>query len=190
MTRRALLDATRRALTVASDAAATGKRGLSTRAPAAPYSFSPPGRNHLFVPGEFVLVEGGERAGVGRGAPNRANISFFLWGNRQRPGTRDSTHAPPTNEGARCCLCKWGWWEGREDGEVAGRGGKPNLAHASLSRCAGALPLHQPFLPPPSPSGPVNIHENVMRAMDRPSQNHRDPWFAPFFKEILEDTKV
>ena len=29
-----------------------------------------------------------------------------------------------------------------------------------------------------------------MRAMDRPSQNHRDPWFAPFFKEILEDTKV
>lgn len=26
--------------------------------------------------------------------------------------------------------------------------------------------------------------------MDRPSQNHRDPWFAPFFKEILEDSKM
>ena len=29
-----------------------------------------------------------------------------------------------------------------------------------------------------------------MRAMDRPSQNHRDPWFAPFFKQCLEDCKV
>ena len=38
--------------------------------------------------------------------------------------------------------------------------------------------------------GPVNIHENVLRAMDRPSQNHRDPWFAPFLKEILEDSKM
>lgn len=26
--------------------------------------------------------------------------------------------------------------------------------------------------------------------MDRPSQNHRDPWFAPFFKKVLEDTKM
>ena len=26
--------------------------------------------------------------------------------------------------------------------------------------------------------------------MDRPSQNHRDPWFAPFFKECLEDSKM
>ncbi|CAL8462270.1 g1801 [Coccomyxa elongata] len=37
--------------------------------------------------------------------------------------------------------------------------------------------------------GPVNIHEQVMRAMDRPSQNHRDPWFPPFYQQILEDTK-
>ena len=45
--------------------------------------------------------------------------------------------------------------------------------------------------PPLSPlPGPVNIHENVMRAMDRPSQNHRDPWFAPFFQKVLEDSKV
>jgi len=29
-----------------------------------------------------------------------------------------------------------------------------------------------------------------MRAMDRPSQNHRDPWFAPFFQKVLEDSKV
>ena len=39
-------------------------------------------------------------------------------------------------------------------------------------------------------AGPVNIHENVLRAMDRPSQNHRDPWFPPFFQSILEDTKL
>ena len=39
-------------------------------------------------------------------------------------------------------------------------------------------------------AGPVNIHENVLRAMDRPSQNHRDPWFPPFFQSILEDTKM
>jgi len=26
--------------------------------------------------------------------------------------------------------------------------------------------------------------------MDRPAQNHRDPWFAPFFSSILEDTKM
>jgi aspartate aminotransferase-like enzyme len=38
-------------------------------------------------------------------------------------------------------------------------------------------------------AGPVNIHEQVLRAMDRPSQNHRDPWFPPFFSQILEDTK-
>ena len=36
----------------------------------------------------------------------------------------------------------------------------------------------------------MNIHENVLRAMDRPSQNHRDPWFPPFFQAILEDTKM
>lgn len=75
MTRRALLDATRRALTAASDAVASSKRGLSTRAPATPYSFSPPGRNHLFVPGEFVLVWGGERAGAGRGALGKSLIA-------------------------------------------------------------------------------------------------------------------
>jgi hypothetical protein len=52
------------------------------------------------------------------------------------------------------------------------------------------LPLSPPTLFIHSSAGPVNIHENVMRAMDRPSQNHRDPWFAPFFKQILEDVKV
>ena len=30
--------------------------------------------------------------------------------------------------------------------------------------------------------GPVNIHEDVVRAMTVPGQNHRDPWFADFFK--------
>ena len=26
--------------------------------------------------------------------------------------------------------------------------------------------------------------------MDRPAQNHRDPWFNPFFSSILEDSKM
>jgi hypothetical protein len=26
--------------------------------------------------------------------------------------------------------------------------------------------------------------------MDRPAQNHRDPWFNPFFSQILQDTKL
>eukprot|EP00887_Chlorella_sp_A99_P004003 scaffold11.g4003.t1 len=38
--------------------------------------------------------------------------------------------------------------------------------------------------------GPVNIHEDVRRAMAVPGENHRDAWFPPFFKECLEDTKV
>ena len=39
-------------------------------------------------------------------------------------------------------------------------------------------------------AGPVNIHDSVQRAMVQPSQNHRDPWFPPFFQEILEDCKM
>ena len=54
--------------------------------------------------------------------------------------------------------------------------------HACSSRaCSSRAGMH---------AGPVNIHENVLRAMDRPSQNHRDPWFPEFFKGILEDTKM
>ena len=37
--------------------------------------------------------------------------------------------------------------------------------------------------------GPVNIHDSVLREMDRPGSNHRDPWFAPFFAKVLEDSK-
>mmetsp|Transcript_19024 Transcript_19024/g.32549 ORF Transcript_19024/g.32549 Transcript_19024/m.32549 type:complete len:445 (-) Transcript_19024:1163-2497(-) len=37
--------------------------------------------------------------------------------------------------------------------------------------------------------GPVNIHDRVLRAMNVPGQNHRDPWFADFYKGVLEDTK-
>ncbi|KAF6266398.1 pyridoxal phosphate-dependent transferase [Scenedesmus sp. NREL 46B-D3] len=37
--------------------------------------------------------------------------------------------------------------------------------------------------------GPVNIHDNVLRAMNVPGQNHRDPWFASFFKDVLADSK-
>ena len=39
-------------------------------------------------------------------------------------------------------------------------------------------------------AGPVNIHENVQRAMARPPSNHRDPWFPPFYLKLLEDTKI
>ena len=39
-------------------------------------------------------------------------------------------------------------------------------------------------------AGPVNIHSSVQQAMDRPAQNHRDPWFNPFFSSILEDCKM
>jgi alanine-glyoxylate transaminase/serine-glyoxylate transaminase/serine-pyruvate transaminase len=44
--------------------------------------------------------------------------------------------------------------------------------------------------PAPRPPGPVNIHERVLRAMSVPGQNHRDPWFAAWWKEILEDSKI
>lgn len=37
--------------------------------------------------------------------------------------------------------------------------------------------------------GPVNIHDRVLRAMNVPGQNHRDPWFAAFFKDVLADSK-
>lgn len=37
--------------------------------------------------------------------------------------------------------------------------------------------------------GPVNIHDRVLRAMNVPGQNHRDPWFAELYKSVLEDTK-
>lgn len=30
--------------------------------------------------------------------------------------------------------------------------------------------------------GPVNIHEDVRRAMQVPGENHRDAWFSDFFK--------
>lgn len=38
-------------------------------------------------------------------------------------------------------------------------------------------------------AGPVNIHDNVLRAMQVPGQNHRDPWFAPFFQKLVYDTR-
>jgi alanine-glyoxylate transaminase/serine-glyoxylate transaminase/serine-pyruvate transaminase len=36
----------------------------------------------------------------------------------------------------------------------------------------------------------VNIHEDVLRAMHVGGQNHRDPWFADFYKKCLEETKM
>lgn len=37
--------------------------------------------------------------------------------------------------------------------------------------------------------GPVNIHDRVLRSMSVPGQNHRDPWFAQLYMNVLEDTK-
>ena len=45
-------------------------------------------------------------------------------------------------------------------------------------------------MPGHADAGPVNIHERVMRAMTRPAQNHRDPWFNPWFSSILEECKT
>jgi hypothetical protein len=46
-----------------------------------------------------------------------------------------------------------------------------------------ALEAEASHAPPlPRAAGPVNIHENVLRAMHVPGQNHRDPWFAEFYK--------
>lgn len=37
--------------------------------------------------------------------------------------------------------------------------------------------------------GPVNIPERVVRAMIRPSENHRDPYFGPFLEPIFDELK-
>lgn len=37
--------------------------------------------------------------------------------------------------------------------------------------------------------GPVNIPNSVLRAMQVPGQNHRDPFFAPIFRTLLQDVK-
>lgn len=39
-------------------------------------------------------------------------------------------------------------------------------------------------------AGPVNIHDDVLRAMNVQSQNHRDAWFAPFFKYVRDRWSV
>ncbi|PRW60237.1 serine--glyoxylate aminotransferase isoform B [Chlorella sorokiniana] len=75
----------------------------------------------------------------------------------------------------------------------------PAEVEEAFSTAAGAAPAastrpafsHTPagrnhlFVP-----GPVNIHENVLRAMQVPGQNHRDPWFADFYKKCLQDLKM
>ena len=97
-------------------------QAMSSSAPRpADFSYIPPGRNHLFVPGK----------GGGRGRGQRAR------------GARSHT--------------------------VVGlpAGGAGSVCH-----------------PPPPTPGPVNIHDKVQRAMQVPSQNHRDPWFPDFFKSV------
>ncbi|KAH7615609.1 hypothetical protein Ndes2526B_g09646 [Nannochloris sp. 'desiccata'] len=58
----------------------------------------------------------------------------------------------------------------------------PNLRPAFSHVPAGRNHL---FVP-----GPVNIHENVIRAMHVGGQNHRDAWFADFYKKSLEESKM
>lgn len=38
--------------------------------------------------------------------------------------------------------------------------------------------------------GPVNIHERVIKAMQMPGQNHREPWFPILFKKLIEEVKM
>ncbi|KAJ9515022.1 pyridoxal phosphate-dependent transferase [Haematococcus lacustris] len=70
-----------------------------------------------------------------------------------------------------------------------------DISQASMSTSAPAHSTAAPFsYTPPGRNhlfvpGPVNIHERVLRAMNVPGQNHRDPWFADFYKSVLEDTK-
>ena len=65
-----------------------------------------------------------------------------------------------------------------------------------LRHCLTPDPSQQAMLQPsggsqnannqgPAHAGPVNIHDSVQRAMVQPSQNHRDPWFQPFFQQVL-----
>ncbi|GMH33806.1 hypothetical protein BSKO_01640 [Bryopsis sp. KO-2023] len=37
--------------------------------------------------------------------------------------------------------------------------------------------------------GPVNIPQSVLQAMQMPGQNHRDPFFQPIFRKLLQDVK-
>ena len=58
-----------------------------------------------------------------------------------------------------------------------------------LSKCSQRV-CKQPVLTSEvTYAGPVNIHENVQRAMLRAGSNHRDPWFPPFYTQLLQDVK-
>jgi len=70
--------------------------------------------------------------------------------------------------------------EPAEEAESAATSAKP-LADFSYTP-PGRNHLHVP--------GPVNIHERVLRAMQMPGQNHREPWFPILFKKLLEETKM
>lgn len=60
------------------------------------------------------------------------------------------------------------------------------LVYVVVFTFGGGLAFHRKH----AVAGPVNIHSSVQQAMDRPAQNHRDPWFNPFFSSILEDCKM
>ncbi|KAI8466678.1 MAG: pyridoxal phosphate-dependent transferase [Monoraphidium minutum] len=66
------------------------------------------------------------------------------------------------------------------------------LMEETTQRAYGAVPYS--YTPPGRNHlhvpGPVNIHERVLRAMSVPGQNHRDPWFAAWWKEILDESKI
>lgn len=68
-----------------------------------------------------------------------------------------------------------------------------NAASGSTRMLAAAADQPFSYVPPGRNHlfvpGPVNIHDRVLRAMNVPGQNHRDPWFAEMYKSVLEDTK-
>lgn len=61
----------------------------------------------------------------------------------------------------------------------------PAAVYASKQNSVARKPEADGSLVLGSPAGPVNIHDRVLRAMNVPGQNHRDPWFAAFFKDVL-----
>ena len=206
---RALEGKTSDALTLFSlpslQAATTTARAYS----AAPYSYSPPGRNHLFVPGESNGRPRGAEWGRGRGTTQRQpdagpRRAFFFFApspslRRRLDCPANPTHCPrgttpgvgvlsySTPGASKCGSLAV---DPPATGFTLKRGESPTTSSLPSLFPPPFLSTSRPSPPLSPPPGPVNIHENVMRAMDRPSQNHRDPWFAPFFQKVLEDSKV
>src|SRR5690242_16997751 len=66
------------------------------------------------------------------------------------------------------------------------RGGAAALWMKTSARSATAMPAGRHFLQIP---GPTNVPDRVLRAIDRPTIDHRGPEFAALGKAVLEGMK-